>query len=92
MTRFSSPAGRTLRKAAVMDIIRPGVVGLPHGAWLDVDEETGIDRGGCVNYLSGAPVKGSSVSAYNSINVKITKWEGEPLIADVDKPRTIYFE
>ena len=30
---ISTPAGKGLRKAAVMDILMPGIVGVPHGAW-----------------------------------------------------------
>ena len=31
----------------------PGVCALGQGAWVDIDEETGIDLAGCVNVLHG---------------------------------------
>ena len=51
--KIASPYGETLRKACVTARMTPGVVGLPHGAWLRVEEESGIDRGGAANYITG---------------------------------------
>ncbi|MCD8317113.1 MAG: molybdopterin-dependent oxidoreductase [Eggerthellaceae bacterium] len=81
---ISTPHGQTLRKAAIMDIIMPGVVGLPHGAWVDVDEETGIDRAGSENYLIGPEYAGMGVSGYNNQNCNIEKYNGEEIDRDCD--------
>ena len=45
-----------------MQSMMPGVVSIPHGAWVNVDEETGIDRSGADNYLLGNEMSGSGVT------------------------------
>ena len=79
--------GEVLRKACVMENMMPGHVGIPHGAWSNVDEATGIDKGGADNYLLGTVISGSGVTGYNNNNCNFEKWEGEPLEDDayVDK-------
>ncbi|MDO5043006.1 MAG: molybdopterin-dependent oxidoreductase [Slackia sp.] len=86
---ISAPAGKGLRKAAVLDILLPGVVGVPHGAWVDVDEETGIDRAGSDNYLIGAEFGGFGVSGYNNQICNIEKYDGEALEPDCEWPQRI---
>ena len=79
--------GEVLRKACLMENLMPGHVGIPHGAWSNVDEETGIDKGGADNYLLGTVISGCGVTGYNNNNCNFEKWEGEPLEDDayVDK-------
>ena len=48
--QLTSAYGKIIRPASLTGCVRPGVIGLPHGAWVDVDEETGIDRAGADNY------------------------------------------
>ena len=83
---ISTPAGKGLRKAAVMDILMPGIVGVPHGAWVDVDEETGIDRAGSDNYLIGAEYGGMGVSGYNNQICNIEKYDEGQLVPDCELP------
>ena len=83
---ISAPEGQGLRRAAIMDVLMPGVVGVPHGAWVDVDEETGIDRAGSDNYLIGAEYGGMGVSGYNNQVCNIEKYTGEQLGADSALP------
>lgn len=83
---ISTPHGKGLRTAALMDVLRPGVVGLPHGAWVDVDEKTGIDRAGSDNYLTGPEYGGCGVSGYNNQVCDVRKYEGEPLSPDSALP------
>jgi len=78
--------GQTLRKATLLDVLRPGVVGVPHGAWVDVDESTGIDLAGSDNYILGNECDGMGVSGYNNKNCKIEKYSGTALEADCDLP------
>ena len=89
---ITTAAGQGLRRAALLDILRPGVVGVPHGAWVDVDEETGIDRAGSENYLIGNVYGGMGVSGYNNLNCNIEKYDGEPLEPDCDWPQRIVSE
>ncbi len=84
--KVTTYAGSTLRKASLMDVLRPGVVGMPHGAWVDVDEATGIDRAGSDNYLTGNEYSGMGVSGYNNQTCRIEKYEGEALGRDCDLP------
>lgn len=83
---ISTKHGQSLRRAALMDVLRPGVVGVPHGAWVDVDEKTGIDRAGSDNYLLGDEFAGMGVSGYNNQNCNFEKWTGTPLERDCDMP------
>ncbi len=70
----------------------PGVVGLPHGAWVNVDESTGIDQSGSENYITGNVSTGMGVDGYNTLTVQVAKWDGTPILKDVDIPQTILFE
>ena len=68
----------------------PGVIALPHGSWIDIDEKTGIDMGGADNILSGQTPTGQGASGFNSIIAKIEKYS-QNLIPDVDTPARIVF-
>lgn len=83
---LSSPAGQTVRRACVTARLRPGVVALPHGAWVAVDESTGIDQAGADNYLSAQVPNGLGVSGFNSVICNLQKYDGTALGADVDEP------
>lgn len=88
---FTSQHGKTLRSALLTDRFMPGVIGLPHGSWVDMDEKTGIDRGGADNILCGPISTGQGVSGWNSCVVNMEKYTGTPLIPDVEKPQRIIF-
>lgn len=79
---ITTKSAQALRKASVMQSLMPGVVSIPHGAWVNVDEETGIDRSGADNYLLGNEMSGSGVTPYNNINCKIEKYDGPALEED----------
>ena len=81
---MTSKTGKTLRRATVTNRIIPGTLALPHGAWLDLDEN-GIDHGGHDNVIAPSDSRGQSVDAYNSTLVKIEKWH-EELPMHVDEP------
>lgn len=74
-----SENGKILRRCTVTETIMPGVVSLGEGNWVDLDDETGIDRGGSVNTLEGDEFVGDGFSPFNSLLVKISKYDGEPL-------------
>lgn len=86
---ITSEFGQTLRNASITARLRPGVIALPHGAWVDVDESTGIDRAGADNYLTGQVPNGQGVSGFNSMTCRIEKYDGDQLGADVDQPLRI---
>ena len=90
--KISSPYGETLRKASVTARMMPGIVGLPHGPWVRVDEATGIDQAGAENYITGSVSRGMGASGYNTLNVEVSKYDGEPIPEDAEVPQTILFE
>ena len=87
--RVFNAHGATLRTASVTEIVMPGCVGLPHGAWLDYDEEAGIDRAGTDNVLCGTVTSGMGTSGYNNYNCDFERYDGEALAADCTLPQRI---
>ena len=81
--------GKTLRRALTTERLMPGVVSLPHGSWVDIDPETGIDRGGADNILTSAILQGQGVEAFNSNIVNFEKYTGEQLLPDTERPQRI---
>jgi anaerobic dimethyl sulfoxide reductase subunit A len=75
--------GKILRTVWVTPLVMPGVTILGQGARVDLDEETGIDRGGCANVLKGAIPTGSGHVGWNSLIAEVEKWTGSPLRSDV---------
>ncbi|MER2150758.1 MAG: molybdopterin-dependent oxidoreductase [Candidatus Limivicinus sp.] len=90
--KISSQYGDTLRRAYVTSRLMPGVVGLPHGAWIRINEETGIDRSGSENYITGNVARGLGCSGYNTLNVEVSKFTLEEIPDDVEIPQTILFD
>lgn len=88
---ITSPYGKVLRPAYVTDRIMPGVIDLGEGAWVDPDNETGIDKAGCTNILSGNTPSGAGVQTWNTNIAQVEKWEGEPLAPDYTWPQRIVF-
>ena len=83
---ITSRWGQCLRNADVTERIMPGVVKVDEATWVDVVEETGIDKAGSANYLVGDIKTGSGIQAWNSCNVRVEKWDGEPLAPDCEWP------
>jgi anaerobic dimethyl sulfoxide reductase subunit A len=84
--------GKVLRPVHITAEIMPGVVALGQGAWVDIDEETGIDLGGSVNVLHGAIPSGTGHMGWNSCIVEVSKWEGKPLPPDYMKTQKVFHE
>jgi len=78
---LSSRWGKCLRVAHVTETIMPGVVGVPHGAWVEMDEATGIDKAGADNILCGPVASGQGTSGWNSCNVQVARHD-TPLTPD----------
>lgn len=82
--------GEGLRKACLMENMRPGEVGIPHGSWVNVDDSTGVDRAGADNYLIGNDISGCGVTSYNNNNCNFEKYNGQALQDDCDlAPRIV---
>ncbi|MEC4272528.1 molybdopterin-dependent oxidoreductase [Adlercreutzia sp. R25] len=86
---ISSQHGKMLRRVNVTPRIMPGVVLMGEGNHFDVDEE-GIDRGGNANALAGGHLIAAGHQPWNTVMVKIEKWDGDPLQPDCVKPARIY--
>ena len=89
---ISSRHGKVLRKAAVSEFVVPGVVQIGEGAWVEWDDETGIDRAGATNTLNGTHLCGQAQEPWNTCNVKVEKWDGDPLEPDYTWPQRVIFE
>ncbi|WP_094606744.1 Dimethyl sulfoxide reductase DmsA [Sporomusa silvacetica DSM 10669] len=81
--------GKTLRTAQITERLMPGVVGLPHGAWVDIDEKNGVDKAGADNILTGPIATGQGIGGWNTCNIQLGKWNGEALTPDVKWPQRI---
>lgn len=71
-----SKHGKTLRRVCVTPRIMPGVVNLPHGAWVQMDEESGIDKAGADNIINGCVPTGQGTSGWNTCIVQVEKYDG----------------
>lgn len=78
----TSRHGKVIRMAHLTEAVMPGVVGVPHGAWVDIDPATGIDRAGADNILCGGIPSGQGISGWNTCNVQVEKYNGTPLTPD----------
>jgi anaerobic dimethyl sulfoxide reductase subunit A len=71
-----SQHGRVIRPVSLTVRLMPGYVNLPHGAWVEMDEETGVDKAGADNILAGNVPTGQGVSGWNSCIVQVEKYTG----------------
>ena len=81
--------GKTLRPASLTSRLMPGVLAMPHGAQVDLDEETGIDKAGADNVLCGPICSGIGTSGYNTTLVNFEKYDGPALEPDWKRPQRI---
>lgn len=86
---MSNEFGKALRPAKVTETMTPGVIGLPHGAWIDIDEETGIDRAGADNLFVPHIPRGLGSSGFNMARCNLEKWTGKPLEKDANWPQRV---
>jgi anaerobic dimethyl sulfoxide reductase subunit A len=89
---ITSRHGKVLRPAYVTDRIAPGVTTLGEGAWVEMDEDLGIDKAGSTNILNGSLPTGGGVQPWNTANVQVEKWDGTPLVPDARWPQRIIFD
>lgn len=84
-----SKHGKTVRIAEVTETLMPGVVALPHGAWVEYDEKNQVDKAGSDNILTGPIPTGQGIGAWNTTICQVEKWTGTPLEADQKWPLRI---
>lgn len=84
---MTSPYGQVLRPAKVMPTIVPGAVALQDGAWIRIDEETGIDLGGDPNILQAPKSSGEASQSWTGTLVQVEKYDGPlELVPDKECP------
>ncbi|MCL2895673.1 molybdopterin-dependent oxidoreductase [Brenneria tiliae] len=88
---LSSATGKTLRPAWLTETMKPGVVGLPHGGWFELDEKNGIDLAGADNAITEQIPTGFGTSGWNTVLCNVEKWQGPALTADAAWPQRIFF-
>lgn len=76
IVKITSPHGVVIRPAYVSDRIVPGVTTLGEGAWVEKDEDSGIDKAGATNTLCGTTPSGQGVQPWNTLIVQVEKYEG----------------
>ncbi|MCI8514299.1 MAG: molybdopterin-dependent oxidoreductase [Lachnospiraceae bacterium] len=81
--------GKTLRPASLTERLMPGVLAMPHGAAVELDEETGIDKAGADNVLCGPICSGIGTSGYNTTLVNFEKYDGPALEPDWTWPARV---
>lgn len=79
---ITSKWGKCLRPVLVTETIMPGVLGMGQGAWVEIDEETGIDKAGSMNVLCGPNLTTMGFQSWNTCICRVDKWDGEPLVPD----------
>lgn len=90
IVKVTSRHGTVIRPVYVTERMMPGVSTLGQGAWVDKDDETGIDKAGSTNSLSGTNPSGQGAQPWNTNNVEIEKYN-DKLEADYKWPqRTIF--
>ncbi len=89
---LKSPRGEVLRKASLTNRVMPGVIMLPHGAWVEKGPEDGVDEAGADNILCGAIPTGQGTSGWNTCIGSVAKYTDKTLDDDVDVPLRIICE
>ena len=90
VVQITSRHGSVLRPAFVTERMMPGVVTLGEGAWVEIDEATGLDKAGATNMLDGAIATDQGNFGFNSCNVQVAKYTGPvQLPRDVTWPQRI---
>lgn len=84
---MSSPYGKVLRPAKVLPTIVPGSVAMQDGAWIRIDEATGIDLGGDPNVLQAPKASGQASQSWTGTIVQVEKYTGDiKLVPDKECP------
>ncbi len=89
---ITSQHGQVIRPVSISPTMMPGVVTLSEGAWVQRDDETGIDHAGATNSLNGVHLTGQGEEPWNTCVVEVEKWTGEPIAPDAQWPQRVIFD
>lgn len=82
--------GAIIRPVTLTETIMPGVVAAGEGAWVELDDETGLDSAGSNNMLCGPHPCGQGVQPWNTGIVEVQKFN-KPLLPDYKWKQRIIF-
>ncbi len=88
---LTSPSGKVIRHVKVLPGMIAGAVALQDGAWIDIDEATGIDRAGSPNILQAFPPSGQGYQTWTGTLLQVAKYDGELLPDMLWPPRRVDF-
>jgi anaerobic dimethyl sulfoxide reductase subunit A len=90
---MTSPYGKVIRHAKILPGMIPGSVAMQDGAWILIDEATGIDLSGDPNILQAPAADGMGSQAWTGTILQVEKYTGDlELLPDAQWPaRTIKF-
>ncbi|WP_350455112.1 molybdopterin dinucleotide binding domain-containing protein, partial [Slackia heliotrinireducens] len=77
IVEVSSETGKMIRIASVLETLMPGVVGIPHGSWPEMNEENGVDENGAENTITINVQSVGSYNSYHSTVVQVRKYEDQ---------------
>ena len=77
VVEVASATGRILRIASVTETLVPGCVGLPHGAWAEMNEDDGVDENGCENTITQNFQPAGWYNSYHDTVVEVRKYEDQ---------------
>jgi len=89
---IASKHGQVVRPVSVSPLMMPGVCTLPEGAWVERDDESGIDFAGATNSLNGTHLTGQGEEPWNTCVVQVEKWTGDPIDPDAQWPQRVIFD
>jgi anaerobic dimethyl sulfoxide reductase subunit A len=93
IVQITSRHGTVIRPLYVTERMIPSVTTLGEGAWVEIDEETGVDKAGATNILNGPIATDQGNLGFNSCNVQVEKYNGPiDLKPDVEWPQRIIFK
>ncbi|MCJ7733045.1 MAG: hypothetical protein MUP11_00725, partial [Anaerolineales bacterium] len=91
--KITSQHGAVIRPVLLTNRMMPGVLTLGQGAWIDMDEESGIDMAGNTNILNGGIPTSQGHTGHNTCIVEVEKYKGSlKLQPDVQWPQRIVFQ
>ena len=86
IVEVESATGKILRIASVTQTLMPGVVGLPHGSWPELNEETGFDENGAENTITTNLQDAGLYNSYHSTLVQVRRHADQSIPQADERP------
>lgn len=93
VVKITSKHGAVIRPVLLTNRMMPGVLTVGQGAWIQMDEESGIDMAGNTNILNGGIPTTQGHTGHNTCVVQVEKYTGSiKLQPDAQWPQRIVFK